>query len=278
MLAAVPRQERVRSRRATQRTGVADHGESGRHGRLDPRAGDDPDLMPDPPERSMQAREAGPGRAAGRGRLPHGPRARELLGIRANVRAPGSPLRSVGLLDPPVAPVSRVGLVRDLSPPDGSDELSIRPEAAGTQRRRGWAHLDPGRRGAETVRVGRHHLAAVQRRRELGVLRRTGDVRPPTMRTATAAEHQSDPEPAAGVPDRQGDRRVREHQAARTVLRDGARRQPSVRVVDHAFVRRQRAPARLHLERTGMGDEGRERGDVRSGRPVAAYRDLRDVG
>ena len=130
MPAAVPRQERVRSRWATQRAGLADHGARGRHGRLDPRAGDDPDLVPDPPERSMQAREAGPGRAAGRGRLPHGPRARELLGIRANVRAPGSPVRSVGLLDPPVAPVSRVGLVRDLSPADGSDELSIRPEAA----------------------------------------------------------------------------------------------------------------------------------------------------
>ena len=40
--------------------------------------------------------------------------------------------------------------------------------------------------------------------------------------------------------------------------------QPSGGVVDHVLVRRQRAPARLHLERTGMGHEGRERGDVRA--------------
>ena len=92
----------------------------------------------------------------------------ELLGVRAHVRPAGSHVRPVGFVDVAVAPLPGVGVVGDVPPTDGSDELSLGSAVPRQQRGRQRPDLEPGRRDTPAVRVGGHHVAAVERRGQLG--------------------------------------------------------------------------------------------------------------
>ena len=73
------------------------------------------------------------------------------------------------------APVPGVGMVRDVSQLR-PDAVPLRPEVPRIQRGRRREVLGARRRQATTVRLGGYHVAAPQRRRELGVLRRAGQL------------------------------------------------------------------------------------------------------
>ncbi len=97
----------------------------------------------------------------------------ELLGLREAIRLAGPDVRAVGLLDAPGAPRARLRVVGDVPGSERSDELPLRSEVPRAQRgRRRPEVLDPRRRQASPVPVGGHHVAAPQRGRQLGLLRR----------------------------------------------------------------------------------------------------------
>ena len=163
----------------------------------------------------------------------------------------------------------------DLGDPD---ELSFGPGVPGRERRRPRQEdVDPGGRGAAAVRLGRHHVAAAPARRELGVLRGVGDVLAARMwPLAGPRGHRARPEHPAGVQDRRGRPPTREHPVERALLRRGRRGHAAQGVVGDAHHEPRGAPAGRHRERTGVGDEGGQRGDART--RLAAHGDLRHVG
>ena len=114
-------------------------------------------------------------------------------------------------------------------------------------------------------------------RRELGVLRGVGDVLAARMwPLAGPRGHRARPEHPAGVQDRRGRPSTREHPVERALLRRGRRGHAAQGVVGDAHHEPRRAPAGRHRERTGVGDEGGQRGDART--RLAAHGDLRHVG
>ena len=84
--------------------------------------------------------------AARRDGVPHGAGDPELLGVRAHVRLAGPHVRPVGLVDAALAPLPGVGVVGDVPPADGSDELSLGSAVPRQQRGRQRPDLEPGRR------------------------------------------------------------------------------------------------------------------------------------
>ena len=109
----------------------------------------------------------------------------ELLGVREALRAAGPHVRAGVFVDASLAPVPGVGVGGHMPRPRRPDELSIGPGVPGEERSRSRPQdVDPRRRHAASVHLGRHHVAAAQGPRQLGVLRGVGDVPAPRVRHA----------------------------------------------------------------------------------------------
>ncbi len=175
------------------------------------------------PQIRLRPREARARRATGCDGLPHRTGDPQLLGVRPPVRTAGSDVRADRTRGhcPRTSTWCRAGRPLAHGPMDPMSCRSdlISREQRGEQR----SYVDTSRWVAPAVRVGGYHVAAVSRRRQLGVLRGPRNLRAPPLRAPREAQHQPDPESAPWVPDRQSDERVLEHRASMPVSSNSPR-------------------------------------------------------
>ncbi len=253
---ALPRPQPVRLGWAPRRVRVADLDRRRTHERVRARVPhqgqrmrEGPDGAPVPeddvgPRRGAHARPDG---------LPHGPRDPELLEVRRDVHPARPHVRPDRLVDAPGPPVPDLGVVREMPGARRSDGLRQRPAEPGQAARAHVEELDAGRRRAPALHLGRHHVAALQGGRVVGLLRRPGQLRRRAVSGLRGDRDARRAEPAARLPHGRRDRPARQRAPEHRLPRGGARGHAAERLVGDAHRGARRAPARTRSPRGRHG-------------------------